>query len=87
MAGPFIFISTYTIKEGMLDSFRRFLQELFSVLEPNVPGLLAINAYLNEDGNEATIVQIHTDGASMSTAIQATSSWRGRGIRREPAFM
>jgi hypothetical protein len=65
MTAPFIFISTYAIKEGQLEAFRQFLEELFGVLEPNVPGLLAINAYLDESGTEAAIVQVHTDVASM----------------------
>ena len=65
MSEPFIVIYTYAVKEGKLEGFRQFLQELFEVLEANEPRLLAINAYVNEDGTEAAIVQVHLDAASI----------------------
>lgn len=80
MAGPFIFISTYTIKAGKLDGFRQFLDELFGVLEANVPGLLAINGYLNEGGTEAAIVQVHIDSASMKQYWKVLHQHTGRDI-------
>jgi len=80
MTAPFIFISTYAIKEGQLKAFRQFLEELFGVLEPNVPGLLAINAYLDEKGTEAAIVQVHTDVASMKEYWKVLHQHTGRDI-------
>ncbi|MBA3779079.1 MAG: hypothetical protein H0X16_07265 [Chloroflexi bacterium] len=71
---------SYTIKEGKLEDFRRFLQELFTVLETNVPGLLAINAYLNEDGTEAAIVQVHKDADSMKHYWKVVHQHTGREI-------
>jgi hypothetical protein len=80
MTAPFIFISTYAIKDGQLEAFREFLEELFGVLKPNVPGLLAINAYLDENGTEAAIVQVHTDVASMKEYWKVLHQHTGRDI-------
>lgn len=65
MDAPLIVINTYPIKEGKLEDFRQFLRELLTVLEANEPRLLAVNAYADEDGTEATIVQVHQDAASV----------------------
>ena len=62
MAAPFIVIRTFKIKEGKLEAFKQFLRELFETHELR---LLAINAYVNEDGTEVAFVHIHPDAASM----------------------
>jgi len=80
MTAPFIVIYTYAIKEGKLEGFKRFLQELFKVLEANEPRLLAINAYLNEDGTEAAIVQVHPDAGSIKHYWQVVHQHTGRAF-------
>jgi quinol monooxygenase YgiN len=65
MAAPFVVVRTVTIKEGKLEHFKQFLREFFKVVEANEPRLLAINAYANEEGTEATFVQVYADAASM----------------------
>lgn len=65
MAAPFIVIRTFTIKGGKLEDFRQFLQKFFKIIEANEPRLLALNAYVNEDGTEATLVHVYPDAASM----------------------
>lgn len=80
MAGPLMFISTYTIKTGKLDDFRQFVEDLFGALEANVPGLLAINVYLDEAGTEAAIVQVHTDSDSMKLYWRVLHQHSGRDI-------
>lgn len=39
-------------------------------METNEPRLLAINAYLNDDRDRYTLVQIHADSESMDTHLQ-----------------
>ena len=80
MAAPFIVINTYAIKEGKLEDFRQFLRELFTVLEANEPRLLAVNAYVNEDGTEAAIVQVHPDAASVQHYWQVLHQHAGRAF-------
>src|SRR5919199_2060971 len=65
MAAPFIVIRTFTTKEDKLEAFKQFLRELFKFIETNEPRLLAINAYINEDGTEVSFIQVHPDAASM----------------------
>src|SRR5215216_5090939 len=65
MVAPFIVIRTFTIKEGKLEAFKKFLPEFFRFIEANEPRLLALNAYLNEDGTEVTFVHFHPDVASL----------------------
>lgn len=80
ITAPFIVINTYAIKEGKLEGFGQFLQELFKVLEANEPRLLAINAYVNEDGTEAGIVRVHSDVASVKHYWQVVHQHTGRAL-------
>src|SRR5256885_5665890 len=65
MSGPFIFIATNTLREGKLPAERERAADLGSFIEKNEPQLLAFNEYVNEDGTEVGVVQIHPDAASM----------------------
>jgi hypothetical protein len=87
MSEPFIFIGTHTLREGKLEGFKKACRELVEVVEANEPRLIAFNIYVNEDGTEATVVQVHPDPDSMlftcrwpaSTSARPTSrSWRRR---------
>jgi hypothetical protein len=80
MAAPVIFISTYAIRAGTLHGLRQFLQELFGVLEQNEPRALAINAYVNGEGTEVAIVQVHPDGASIKEYWKAVHEHTGREL-------
>ena len=65
MTEPFIFIATYTIKEGTLEDFRPYWRDFVDFVEESEPRLIAFNAYLSEDGTEVGIVQVHPDVDSM----------------------
>jgi quinol monooxygenase YgiN len=80
--GPFIVIRTFAIKQGKLDAFRQSLPEFFKTIEAKEPRLLALNAYLNDDGTEATFVHIHPDAASMERHEEVAHEPTER-IRRE----
>ena len=82
MTAPFIVIRTFTIKEGKLEGFKQFLNELFNFIETNEPRLLAINAYVNEDGTEVTFIQVHPDAASMELHEKVTHEYT-KQARRE----
>ena len=70
MSEPFIFIGTHTISEGKLEDFKKQWRELLDVVEVKEPRLIAFNAYVNEDGTELTVVQVHPDAASMELHMQ-----------------
>jgi hypothetical protein len=65
MAQPFIFIGTYTIKEGKLEEFKRYWPQFVDFVEESEPRLIAFNAYVSKDGSEVGIVQVHPDVDSM----------------------
>jgi hypothetical protein len=65
MSDPFIFIGTYTIKQGKLEDFKRYWPEFVEFVEESEPRLIAFNAYVDEQGSEVGIVQVHPDVESM----------------------
>lgn len=65
MTEPFIFIGTYTIKGGKLEDFKRYWPDFVDFVEESEPRLIAFNAYVDEDGGEVGIVQVHPDVDSM----------------------
>lgn len=65
MSEPFIFIGTYTIKEGKLEDFKRYWPQFVDFVEESEPRLISFNAYVDEDGSEVGIVQVHPDVDSM----------------------
>src|SRR5258707_9940806 len=65
MSSPFIFIATNRLKPGQLDRERKRVPGIIEFIEANEPRLIAFNEYVNEAGDEVTVVQIHPDTASM----------------------
>jgi hypothetical protein len=62
---PFIFIATNRLKPGRLDAERERVAGLVEFIEANEPRLIAFNEYVNEAGDEVTVVQVHPDAQSM----------------------
>ena len=70
MPGPFIFIATNRLKEGKLEDERRRVPGLCEFIEANEPRLIAFNEFVNEAGDEVTVVQVHPDAASMEAHME-----------------
>jgi quinol monooxygenase YgiN len=70
MSEPFIFIGTHTLREGKLQDFKQQWLELLEMVEAKEPRLITFHAYVNEDGTELTIVQVHPDPDSMLFHMQ-----------------
>jgi hypothetical protein len=66
MSGPFIFIATNRLKPGKLDDERARVPGLVDFIEANEPRLIAFNEYVNEEGTEVAVVQVHRDANSMA---------------------
>ena len=64
MSPPFIVIATNRLKAGQLDRERKRVPGLVEFIEANEPRLIAFNEYVNEAGDEVTVVQVHPDAAS-----------------------
>ena len=65
MGQPVIYVGTYQIKEGKRDDFARYWREFVEFVEVSEPRLIAFNAYVNEEGDEVAVVQVHPDGDSV----------------------
>ena len=65
ISAPFIFIATNKLREGKLAAERDRAADLASFIEANEPQVLAFNEYVNDDGTEVGVVQIHPNAASM----------------------
>src|SRR5207302_11303004 len=65
MCAPFIFIATNRLRDGKLAAERDRAADLGSFIEANEPQLVGFNEYVNEDGTEVGVVQIHPNAASM----------------------
>jgi hypothetical protein len=46
------------------------VSDLVAFIDANEPRLIAFNEYLNEAGDEVTVVQVHPDAASMEAHMQ-----------------
>ena len=70
MAGMFMFIGTHTIKEGKLEDFKQHFRDFCDFIEANEPRLTHFGLYIDEDGTEVTVVQVHPDADSMALHMQ-----------------
>jgi hypothetical protein len=78
MSGPFIFIATNRLKEGMLEAERERVPGLVEFIEENEPRLLAFNEYANEEGTEVGVVQVHPDAESMEFHMKTVAERAAR---------
>jgi hypothetical protein len=69
MPGPLIFVATNRLKPGALELERQRVPELVEFVEREEPRVLGFAEYLNEAGDEVTVVQIHPDAASLETHL------------------
>jgi hypothetical protein len=70
MSSPFIFIATNRLKPGQLESERKRVPGLVEFIEASEPRLIAFNEFVNEAGDEVTVVQIHPDASSMEAHME-----------------
>jgi hypothetical protein len=73
MNAPFVFVSTSAIREGLLEAWEKYFAQFAETIEEHEPRLLHFGMYVNEEGTEATIVQVHPDPASMRTHMRLLS--------------
>jgi hypothetical protein len=65
VAGPIIFVATNRLKDDALEAERARVGGLVEFVEREEPRVLGFNEYVNEAGDEVTVVQIHPDAASL----------------------
>jgi quinol monooxygenase YgiN len=82
MSQPFIAIATLRIKEGKLDDFTRSYREVVETVKEHEPRVIAFHGFVNEDGTEMTIIQVHPDTASMDVHMQVLRDKLGEHVAR-----
>ena len=80
MFKPLIYLSTWKIKEGRLEDYKRFVKQLMELIETKEPQLIAFNVYFNEDETEMTGIQVHPDAASMDFHMQVLAKVIGEDM-------
>jgi quinol monooxygenase YgiN len=70
MGEPVVYVSTWRIREGKLEEYRRFLAELVTIVDENEPGIPAFLTFANEDGSEITNVHVFPDTATLDRHMQ-----------------
>ena len=70
MSQPFMFISTFRLKQGKLEAYKEMYQGLIDFVESNEPRVIAFNLYASEDGTEVSNVQVHPDADSLVSHMQ-----------------
>jgi biotin carboxylase len=70
VSGPFIFIATNRLKPGKLADERKRVPGLVDFVEANEPRVIALNEYVNDEGSEVAVVQIHPDADSMAFHLE-----------------
>ena len=78
MVVPLIFITTLTLKEGKLEDFKHYSEQMGKFVEENEPRIIHFEQYINEDGTEVTGVQIHPDEDSMAFHMQVAGERMGQ---------
>jgi biotin carboxylase len=73
VSGPFIFIATNRLKPGKLAEERKRVPGLVDFVDANEPRLIAFNEYVNNDGTEVAVVQVHPDGESMAFHLEVVA--------------
>jgi quinol monooxygenase YgiN len=82
MSTPLIAISTVGIKEGKLEDFTRTYKEVVETVREHEPRLIAFHGFVNKDGTEMTIIQVHPDTASMDLHMQVLRDKLGEHVAR-----
>lgn len=60
-----VYVDTSNVREGALEELKAGMKELVEFVEANEPLLLAYNVYFSDDGARMTVVQVHSDSASL----------------------
>jgi quinol monooxygenase YgiN len=80
MTRPLIYLSTWKIREGRREDYKRFARELVEHVKAKEPQLIAFNMYFNEDETEMTNIQVHPDAASMDFHMQVMAKVVGEDM-------
>ncbi len=70
MSEPIVFIARQKVKEGKLEGYKQLVQENVNFIKPNKPNTVGFLNYGNEDGTEATLIQVYPNSEAMEQHVQ-----------------
>ncbi|WP_430298230.1 hypothetical protein [Sinomonas sp. B1-1] len=73
MSGPFIFISTYSVREGRFEDALAACRAVVELVQSREPNMLVFQFFADEAGQQITSVQVHSDSASMENHMGVIS--------------
>jgi hypothetical protein len=73
MSTPFVLVTTHRIKPDRLEQFRALHEDYIGFVEEHEPQTLGHFSYVNEDGTEVSLVQIHPNAGSADHHLQVVA--------------
>jgi quinol monooxygenase YgiN len=70
---PIIFISHQRVKEGKLEGYKHYYQQVAEQAKANKPGTIAHIAYHNEEGSELSIIHVFSDAEAMELHMKGVN--------------
>jgi hypothetical protein len=70
MSEAFVYVGTWTIKEGKFEEARDWMTEHADLIEASEPRMIAFHVYFDEERGKASVVQVHPDSASMERHME-----------------
>ncbi|HSM57744.1 MAG TPA: hypothetical protein VK879_16440 [Candidatus Sulfomarinibacteraceae bacterium] len=70
MSEPIIYFDRSRIRDGKFEALKKAMNELIEFVDANEPQIIAYNVYFSEDRTQMTVLQIHSDSASLATHME-----------------
>ena len=80
MTAPFIFVTTHTLGDGVLDEYLAQDAESHAFLEENEPDLLDYQVFMDEEQTQVTLVFVFRDAAAADRHMQLAGELIARGL-------
>jgi hypothetical protein len=80
MAAPFVMITTHRVPPDRLHELESVTRAYLDHVEANEPRAQLHTAYLDDDGSELTLVQVHPDAASAEHHMHVARDLIGQGL-------
>ena len=74
MSEALIVITKFRVKESKLEELQQYYRKILNTVEANEPRIIAMHAFVNENGTEMTSIQVHPDTASMDAHMQVINA-------------
>ncbi|PTT69058.1 hypothetical protein DBR22_04925 [Arthrobacter sp. HMWF013] len=78
MSEPFIYFSTYAVREGHLDEALDSCRDVARLVESREPRMLVFHFFADESGRQITCLQVHAESESMANHMSLISEHLAR---------